>query len=76
MKIGEFQGVEMFLNGFDNQILNLTCYFNNKELNLLITNSTVEILSTNMDEAQAYYISNSLKDMYNELINDVGVKSI
>lgn len=67
MEIGDFQGVKIFLEKVENSDLFLNCYFNERELKLKINRSNVDILESDMEEAQSYYVSNSIKDMYNEL---------
>ena len=71
MEIGNFQGVRIFLEKVENSDLFLNCYFNKRELKLRINYSNVDILESNMEKAQSYYISNSIKDMYNELIANI-----
>lgn len=71
MEIGNFQGVKIFLKKVENSDLFLNCYFNERELKLRINRSNVDILESNMEKAQAYYVSNSIKDMYNELITNI-----
>lgn len=71
MEIGNFQGVRIFLEKMEDRNLFLNCYFNERELKLRINDSDVDILKSNMEKAQSYYVSNSIKDMYNELIANI-----
>lgn len=71
MEIGDFQGVKIFLEKVENSDLFLNCYFNERELKLKINRSNVDILESDMEEAQSYYVSNSIKDMYNELFANI-----
>ena len=54
------------MDEFEDPVLILNCYFNNRELKIRTTKSNVEIEKTTMEEAQAYYISYSIKNMYTE----------
>lgn len=68
MEIGNFQGVRIFLQKVEGSDLFLNCYFNERELKLKVNHSNVDILESDMEKAQSYYVSNSIKDMYNELV--------
>ena len=69
IKLYTFQGVEVYLDSLYDDHMVLNCLFGQKELILDMSYDNVVVLESNMDEAQQYYISQSLKDCYQELLS-------
>ena len=69
-KIAEFQGIDVYLIEEDNESAKLYCGFDDKELTLEIKKGLGEmsVIETNMNEAQIYYISDSIRELYMVLL--------